>query len=146
MVSKWHLLDAKKYNLGRLATQAAQLLMGKHRPGFVKYQDNGDYVIIINSNQIKVTGRKNQQKTYTSFSGYPSGLKTITLEEMKAKKPKFVITHAIKGMLPKNKLQKHILNRLKIFTNDQHPYKILTPVTSSGNNRTTTNPNINTTP
>lgn len=122
MNKQWHLLDAKKTVLGRLAGQAAQLLMGKHKPGFVKHQDNGDYVIVINAQQVKVTGKKEQQKNYTSYSGYPSGLKSTPLSVIRNKKPIYLIEHAVKGMLPKNKLQRSMLKRLKVFADDQHPY------------------------
>ncbi len=122
MDRQWHLLDAKTQVLGRLASHAAQLLMGKHKPGFVRYQDSGDYVVVINASQVQVTGQKESQKKYTTYSGYPSGLKTVTLGEMRKKNPVLLIEHAVKGMLPKNKLQKLMFKRLKVFADGQHPY------------------------
>ena len=123
MTRNWHLLDAKQLVLGRLASQAAQILIGKHKPGFVKYQDQGDYVVVINAKKVKTTGKKGAQKIYTTYSGYPSGLKANTLDQIKAKNPQLIIEHAVKGMLPKNKLQRPMFNRLKIFADDQHPYE-----------------------
>lgn len=119
----WHLLDAQKLTLGRLASHAAQLLMGKHKPGFVRHLDQGDYVIVINAQKVKVTGKKSTQKIYTSYSGYPSGLKTKTLSQLQQEQPQTIIEKAIKGMLPKNKLQSSMFNRLKVFTDNQHPYQ-----------------------
>jgi large subunit ribosomal protein L13 len=120
---QWHLTDAKDQTLGRLSTQIAQLLMGKQKTGFARHQDLGDYVVVINSSQVKTTGKKRQQKTYDRYSGYPSGRKTTTLEQALSKNPTFPIRHAVSGMLPKNKLKSSMLKRLKIFPNDQHPYQ-----------------------
>lgn len=122
MNTKWHLLDANEQILGRLASQVAQLLMGKHKPGFNRYHDQGDYVVVINADKIKTTGKKEEQKLYDSFSGYPSGLKQTPLKEVRRKKPAFIIEHAVSGMLPKNKLKPSMLSRLKIYLDDQHPY------------------------
>ena len=122
MERRWHLLDAKDQVLGRLSTQAALLLMGKHKPGFVRYHDLGDFVVIINAGKVKVTGNKELQKLYKSYSGYPGGLKQNTLAAMRQKKPTQIIQNAVKGMLPKNKLQKQMLNRLKVYAGDQHLY------------------------
>lgn len=119
---QWHILNAKTLPLGRLSSHASKLLMGKNKPGFVRYADNGDYVVITNAKKIKVTGKKLQQKIYTSYSGYPSGLKKTTMEKAKAKNPKFIIEHAIKGMLPKNRLRRGMFNRLKVFATEEHPY------------------------
>lgn len=120
---KWHLIDAQAQPLGRLASQVSQLLMGKHKPGLVPYRDDGDYVVVINAAKIRLTGNKPQQKTYQRYSGYPSGLKQIPFKRMLATHPERVIWQAVKGMLPKNKLQKNRLKRLKIFADQQHPYQ-----------------------
>ncbi len=117
----WHLLDAQKLILGRLGTQAATLLMGKHKPGFVRYADSGDFVVVINAAQVQVTGKKETQKTYGHYSGYPGGLKTRTLGEIRSRKPEKLIELAVGGMLPKNKLKSEMLKRLKVFADDKHP-------------------------
>ena len=118
----WHLIDAQNQILGRLASQIALLLMGKNKPNFVNYLDGGDYVVVINAAQIKVTGRKAAQKLYRRHSGYPGGFKEISFEKQMEKDPRFVIRHAVAGMLPKNKLRDKRLARLKIFIDEKHPY------------------------
>lgn len=119
----WHLINAKGKALGRLASKIALLLQGKHKPYFASHLDCGDYVVVTNAAQIQVTGRKAKQKTYVRHSGYPGGFKEITFEKQMARDPKKVIRHAVSGMLPKNKLRKGRLARLKIFADEKHPYK-----------------------
>jgi len=119
----WHLIDAKGEILGRLVTEIAQLLMGKSKPYFVRYLDCGDYVVVINAKDIVVTGKKEKQKIYTRYSGYPGGLKKETLEKLKKRKPEEIIYHAVLGMLPDNKLKKRMMKRLYIFIDENHPYK-----------------------
>jgi len=119
----WHLVDAKGQILGRLATKIANLLIGKNKPYFVSHLDCGDYVVVINASQVRVSGRKAQQKKYYRYSGYPGGLKEITFSQQIAKDPTKVIRHAVAGMLPKNKLRDKRLARLKIFAGEEHPYK-----------------------
>ncbi len=119
----WHLVDAKDQILGRLATQIAPLLMGKNKPYFVHYLDCGDYVVVTNASQVKVTGRKAAQKMYYRHSGYPGGFREISFEKQMEKDPRKVIRHAVKGMLPKNKLQDKRLKRLKIFADEKQPYQ-----------------------
>lgn len=118
----WHLIDAKGKILGRLATNVATLLMGKSKPYFVKNLDCGDYVVIINARDIKVTGKKEKQKIYTRYSGYPGGLKREVFEDLKERKPEEIIRHAVLGMLPKNKLQKRMIKRLFIFKDNNHSF------------------------
>lgn len=118
----WHLLDAKGVILGRLATKIAELLIGKKKPYFVPYLDCGDHVVVINAKKVRVTGKKENQKVYTRYSGYPSGLKKETLRHLREKNPQEIIHHAVSGMLPKNKLRKKRLKRLYIFADDKHPY------------------------
>lgn len=118
----WHLAEAKGKMLGRLATKIAQLLMGKSKPYFVSHLDCGDYVVVINAAQVEVSGRKRKQKIYYRHSGYPGGFKEISFEEQMKRDPRKVIYHAVKGMLPKNKLRDRRLARLKIFVDDKHPY------------------------
>ena len=120
---QWHLIDARGKILGRLATKIAQLLIGKHKPTFVPHLDSGDYVVVINAAQIKVTGKKLKKKIYYRHTGYMGGLKETRLEEMLAKHPTRVIWLAVKNMLPKNKLRKQRLKRLKIFADETHCYQ-----------------------
>ena len=115
----WHLVDAKGQILGRLATQMAILLMGKHKPSFAPHLDSGDEVVVVNASQIVVTGNKAQTKVYNRHSGYPGGLKSTSYA---LAKPEDIIKHAVAGMLPKNKLQDPRLLRLHIYAGDTHPY------------------------
>jgi len=117
---EWHVVDAAKAPLGRVATQAASLLIGKHKPSFTKHIDNGDGVVIINAAKVVLTGKKAEQKQYYSHSGYPGSLKTTTFKQAMSKDPKFVVTNAVRGMLPKNKLQGNRLKRLKVYPGEEH--------------------------
>lgn len=119
----WHLFDAKGKILGRFVTEITKFLLGKHKPNYVSYLDMGDYVVVINAKEIVVSGKKEENKLYTHYSGYPGGLKTITFKELKKNRPTEIIKHAVAGMLPKNKLRKKRLARLYIFENEEHPYK-----------------------
>lgn len=118
----WHLYDANNQTLGRLATEVAALLMGKHKPGFMRHKDEGDYVVIVNVEKIGVTGNKERAKVYDRYSGYPSGRREIPLFMMRERKPEEIIYRAVKGMLPKNKLQDLVLKRLKLVVGDTNPY------------------------
>jgi len=118
----WHLIDANGQILGRLASEIATLLIGKNKPYFVPHLDCGDYVVVINAKEIKVTGKKETQKQYYRHSGYPGGFRQVTLKEQMAKDPRKIIEHAVAGMLPKNKLKDKRLVRLKIFIDEKHPY------------------------
>lgn len=118
----WHLIDAKDETLGRLATRIARLLMGKDKPYFVRHLDCGDWVVIVNASDVKVTGRKASQKLYYRHSGYPGGFRQISFEKQMERDPTKVIKHAVSGMLPKNKLRKRMLTRLRIYGDDKHPY------------------------
>ena len=120
---RWHVLDADGRTLGRLASETAQLLRGKHRPTFTPHLDNGDFVIIVNASKVKVTGNKMQQKLYRRHSGYPGGLKEIPLERMLERHPERVLQQAIKGMLPHNKLSRRILRHLKVYGGPDHPHE-----------------------
>lgn len=119
---KWHLVDVSGLTLGRVSTKIAGLLVGKSSPGFSYHQDSGDYVVVINTNQIKVTGDKLTSKVYNSYSGYPGGLKSLTLKQLMAKDSTLVIKNAVAGMLPKNRLRHLRLARLKIFAAADHPF------------------------
>lgn len=118
----WHHLDANDQILGRLASQAAQLLIGKHKPYFTANLDCGDYVIITNADKVRVTGGKESKKIYYRHSGFPGGLKQETLKDLQEKDSTKVIRLAVRGMLPKNKLRSSRIKRLKIFTDSNHPY------------------------
>lgn len=121
----WHFFDAKDEILGRLATRIAHLLMGKNKPSYVPWQDRGDSVVVTNVGKIKVTGRKEKQKVYFRHSGFPGGLREETLEKLRQRKPREIIRRAVFNMLPKNKLRKGRMNRLKLFLGETHPYENL---------------------
>ena len=122
MNEKWLLLNVKDEILGRMASKVARILMGKNKTNYLPNKVKGDNVIIINSSKIKVTGKKLKQKLYYRHSGYPGGLKSIYLKDMLKKNSNYVIKHAIKGMLPKNKTQKVLLKKLRIYSNAIHPH------------------------
>ncbi len=122
IVRSWHLIDLKDQVLGRVSSKIASLLMGKHKPYFAPHMDCGDYVIVTNAAEIAVTGKKASLKKYYSHSNFPGGFKEITFDKLMDKDPKRVITHAVKGMLPNNKLLKERMKRLKVFTDTNHPY------------------------
>ena len=117
---EWHVIDASDKILGRLATQIAHLLIGKHKPIFSPNQDTGDFVIVINAAKVRVTGNKTKQKLYYRHSGYPGGLKSITLEKMMQTHPTRVIEHAVKGMLPHTRLNARMMKRLRVYAGDTH--------------------------
>jgi large subunit ribosomal protein L13 len=119
----WHVIDVKDETLGRASSQIAKLLMGKAKPYFVRTLDCGDYVVVINAKEVKVTGKKEEQKKYYTHSGYPGGFKVATLKEKRAEKPTEIITHAVKGMLPQNKLRASMLKRLFVFAGAEHKYQ-----------------------
>ena len=119
----WHLIDLKGQTLGRVSTQIATLLMGKNKPYFTPNLDCGDYVVVINASKVKVTGRKKSDKLYRHHTGYPGGFREFTFDQVQTKDPKKIITHSVKGMLPKNKLRDKRMKRLKVFVNDSHNYQ-----------------------
>ena len=120
---EWYIFDASDKVLGRLATQVASLLMGKHKPIFCRHLDIGDFVVVINAEQIRVTGNKAKQKLYYRHSGYPGGLKSISLERMMQTHPTRVIEYAVKGMLPHTRLAAPMMKRLKVYVGDVHPHQ-----------------------
>jgi len=119
----WRLVDVKGEVLGRISSKIATLLMGKGKPYFVKNLDCGDYVVVINAKDVKVTGRKELLKKYYTYSGYPGGLKIEALGDLRQRKPEGVIRHAVSGMLPQNKLRDRMLSRLYIYAGEEHPYQ-----------------------
>lgn len=118
----WHHVNVNDKTLGRIATDIAKLLMGKGKPYFVRNLDCGDYVIVTNAQHVKVTGKKESDKMYYRHSGYPGGLKAESLSELRERRPEEVIRHAVKGMLPQNRLRDKMLKRLKVFPGESHPY------------------------
>ena len=124
---KWFVIDADDQVLGRLATKAATLLRGKHKPMYTPHLDTGDHVIIINADKVRVTGRKPLQKKYTRYSGYPGGLRIQNLDHMMQTYPERVLKSAIKGMLPKNRLGRKIFKNLRIYAGADHPHQAQKP-------------------
>ncbi|MFP4528103.1 MAG: 50S ribosomal protein L13 [Candidatus Kapaibacterium sp.] len=123
----WWLVDASGMTLGRLATQVARLIRGKHKPWFTPHNDCGDFVVVVNADQIKVTGKRAEMKTYSRYSGYPGGITITPIKEMLDKKPEFVVHHAVKGMLPKNRLGRQIIKKLKVYAGGEHPHAAQQP-------------------
>lgn len=123
----WYTVDAAGKTLGRLASEIARRLRGKHKPEYTPHVDTGDYIVVINASQVKVTGKKNTDKVYHSHSGYPGGLKTITFEKLLAKSPERVIEKAVKGMLPKNILGRAMYRKLKVYAGNEHPHTAQQP-------------------
>ena len=119
----WHLVDVSDQSLGRIAGKISRLLQGKHKVNYAPYLDSGDFVVVVNAQRIKITGHKGENKIYTRYSGYPGGLKKISLNNLLKQKPAEVIKRAVLGMLPKNKLRKRRAARLFIFPDEKHPYE-----------------------
>lgn len=117
---KWYVVDAEGQTLGRLAANIASVLRGKNKPSYTPFLDTGDYVIVVNASKIKVTGKKMEQKLYSTHSGYVGGLKQVPLKEKLAKKPEFVIEHAVKGMLPKGTLGRQMAKKLFVYAGPEH--------------------------
>lgn len=120
---EWHLIDLDGKILGRISTEIAGLLMGKGKPYFVRNLDCGDFVVVINSKKVKVTGNKENKKVYQRHSGYPGGFKEESLSELRSRKPNDIIKHAVLGMIPQNRLRDQMLNRLKMFEGEEHDYQ-----------------------
>jgi large subunit ribosomal protein L13 len=119
---EWHIIDASDEILGKLATRVARLLSGKHKPLFARNMDVGDFVVVINASKVRFTGKKIGQKMYYRHSQYPGGLRSERLEELVEKYPERIIEHAVKGMLPRNRLNARMMKRLRIFTGADNPY------------------------
>lgn len=125
---KWYVVDAEGQTLGRLSSEIAKILRGKHKPIFTPHVDTGDFVIVINASKIKVTGSKLDQKIYRRHSGYPGGLKERTLRQMMDTKPEDVIRLAVKGMLPHNTLGRKIINKLHVYSGSEHQHQAQQPI------------------
>ncbi len=117
---KWYLIDLKGVTLGKAAIEVANILRGKNKPIFTPHMDTGDFVIAVNASQMKVTGAKAEQKKYYRYTGYPGGLKVTTLDKMMQKNSSWVFTHAVKGMLPKNRLGRKIIKKLRVYADEKH--------------------------
>lgn len=126
---KWFVIDAKDKVLGRLAVESARILRGKHRPQFAPHMDTGDFVIIINADKLRLTGKKLQQKVYYRHSGYPGGLKVTKASTMLKDKPDRMLRLAVRGMLPKNSLGRSQLTKLKVYAGETHPHAAQKPET-----------------
>jgi large subunit ribosomal protein L13 len=124
---KWYLVDATDQTLGRLASQVASRLRGKHTPHFTPHSDTGDFIIVINADKVKLTGKKWEQKTYYRHSGYIGGIKSITARKLKEKKPEDLVRHAVQGMLPKNRLGRRLYKKLKVYAGSEHPHEAQQP-------------------
>ncbi len=124
---KWWLVDASGMRVGRLATQIATLLRGKHKPEFAPHMDNGDFIVVVNCEKVRVTGNKMSQKMYYRHSGHVGGLKETNLEKLLATKPHLAIMHAVKGMLPKNRLGRALLKKLRVYPGSEHPHTAQAP-------------------
>ena len=123
----WYVIDAADKTLGRLATDIAVRLRGKHKPEFTPHVDTGDYIVVVNAEKVRVTGNKTRDKTYYRYSGYPGGMKSISFEEMISKTPERVIQLAVKGMMPRNRLSRSMLTKLKIYAGAEHPHAAQQP-------------------
>ena len=124
---RWYIIDAEGKVLGRMATEIARVLRGKHKPSFSPHVDAGDFVIVVNARHVKLTGAKDTDKRYYRHTGYPGGLRVATLPEMRARKPEAVVRLAVKGMLPKNRLGRDQLNKLKVYGGPEHPHQAQVP-------------------
>nr|WP_193334248.1 50S ribosomal protein L13 [Halothermothrix orenii] len=124
---QWYVVDATDKVLGRLATKIAEILRGKHKPTFTPHVDTGDYVIVVNADKVKLTGRKWEQKKYYRHSGYPGGLKEMSYEKLLQTKPELIIEKAVRGMLPHNRLGRKMIKKLKVYAGPDHPHEAQKP-------------------
>ncbi len=124
---KWHLVDANGAVLGRLAVQVANVLRGKNKPTYTSHLDTGDFVIVINAEKVRLTGKKETDKRYMSYSGWKGGERYRSVAEIRARHPEKLITHAVKGMMPKNRLGRMLLTKLKVYRGSEHPHAAQQP-------------------
>ena len=125
---KWHLIDAEGQTLGRLAVVITNLLRGRHKAIYTPFIDAGDHVVVINAEKVKVTGKKEEQMEYMFYSGYRGNEKYVTVENMRARKPEFIIEHAVEGMMPRNKLARQLMKKLRVFKGGKHDHEAQNPV------------------
>lgn len=119
---KWYVIDAEGQVLGRLASQIAYVLKGKHKPQYTPHLDLGDHIVVVNAGKIRTTGKKQQLKQYIRYSGFPGGLKTQNMADLLQKHPERVLNHAVKGMLPKNRLGRKMIKKLRVYAGPDHPH------------------------
>lgn len=124
---KWYVVDASGQVLGRLSVKIANILRGRHKPTYTPHVDTGDFVVVINADKIQLTGKKEEQKQYMFYSGYVGGESYRSVAQMREKKPEFLIEHAVKGMLPKNRLARQMLKKLKVYGGSEHPHEAQEP-------------------
>ncbi len=124
---QWYVIDAENQVVGRLASQVAAILRGKHKPSFTPHVDCGDFVIVVNADKARFTGKKETNKLYYRYSGYPGGLRTRTAKEMRQRRPIYIMEHAIKGMLPKGPLGRSMFKKLKVYASPTHPHEAQQP-------------------
>lgn len=124
---EWWIVDATDKTLGRLSTLIAQVLRGKHKPTFVPHLDNGDFIVVTNAEKIRVTGNKEEQKTYFRHSGYPGGARFTSLKQLREKHPERILEHAVKGMLPHNRLGRAQIKKMKVYAGENHPHEAQQP-------------------
>jgi large subunit ribosomal protein L13 len=128
IVRQWHLIDAEEAVLGRVASKAAMLLMGKHKPSYTPFLDTGDHVVVVNAAKVRLTGRKEEQKLYRRHSGYPGGLTETKARIVRIARPQRMVEEAISGMLPKSKLGKQMYRKLQVYAGPKHPHEAQKPV------------------
>ncbi len=124
---KWYVVDATDKILGRLASEIAKIIRGKNKPIFTPNTDTGDFVIVLNADKVKLTGKRENQKVYIRHSGYPGGIKTESFSEVKTKHPERIVEHAVRGMLPKTRLGKQLIKKLKVYVGNEHPHTAQKP-------------------
>jgi large subunit ribosomal protein L13 len=124
---QWYIVDAAGKTLGRLCTEIANRLRGKHKPEFTPHVDTGDYIVVVNAEKIVVTGKKTTDKLYQHHTGYPGGIKSISFDKLLLKSPEMIIEKAVKGMMPKNKLSRAMLSKLKVYAGNDHPHSAQQP-------------------
>jgi len=127
LTTKWYVVDAADKVLGRLADRIAMILMGKHRPEYTPHVDTGEYVIVVNAEKVRLTGRKWQSKHYQWYTGYPGGQKTLSAERMRQKHPDRIVREAVRRMLPKTRLGRQMLSKLKVYAGPDHPHQAQQP-------------------
>ncbi len=128
MNKKWYVVDAENLVLGRISSEVAKIIRGKNKPDFTPHVDCGDFVIVINADKVKLTGNKWEDKDYVTYSGYPGGQRLTAAKDLVAKKPTALVQHAVKGMLPKNRLGRQIIKNLYVYASNEHPHAAQQPV------------------
>ncbi len=124
---EWHVVDAENQIVGRLASKVATILRGKHKPSYTPHMDTGDHVIVINADKVRFSGNKETDKEYFRHTGYPGGGRTRTPKEVRQRRPEFIVQNAVKGMLPKGPLGRHMLKKLKVYAGSEHPHEAQNP-------------------